>query len=771
MGGWGDLRLVPAAAAVWTVSLATWSAGPRGGALGAAAWGALAVLACAGVLLGMRGAATRASQGLAPLLVLAAVAGAAAALTSGAAVSSRAWISAHEHAWVEARGLVTEVRPVHSAAAEPRVAVRVDVEAWREPGSSVWRRGAGLVVLLTDAADAPERGGEVTWRGTTSPSTHGTVDALIAGRIGEAAPPAGWRAVAAGAREHLRDALIGADPVTAPVVAGMVVGDTSAMDPALVAQMRVSGLAHLTAVSGAHFAILAAAVGAGLRRTRASPVLVALGTLLACVAFAATVSGGGSVLRALAMAAIAAGALIAGRRGQTVPGLAATVIVLIVVRPELARDAGLALSVAAVAAIGLLAPGLAARLRRRLAAPLADAAALTLAAQAACLPILAAIEAGVGPWAVAANAVATPAAIPVTLLGVAALVLGGPLPAVAHALAQAAAACAWPVVLAARAFTSAPGGELTSAIGARGVMLGIVSVVALALAARAPRPWWAWGVAIACVAAALLHAPPRWLPAALGGAIDGWTVVACDVGQGDALVVRAGGAVVMVDVGPSGEAAAACLARLGVDRVDLLVLTHEHADHTGGLDAVLSAAEVSRAWLPPGASAATASSLAGVDARTPAPGDAVRVGGVEIAVLQTGPPPASREGTEVNDSSTVLRLEADGLVTAALGDLEVGGQRRLERVAGALGAVDVVKAAHHGSASQDEALIRAIGAPVALVSVGEGNDYGHPAPEALALYGAGGATVLRTDLCGDVVLGVREGETVLVRECRTAVGG
>ncbi|WP_062521175.1 ComEC/Rec2 family competence protein [Demequina silvatica] len=761
MGGWGDLRLVPAAAAVWTVALGAWSAGPRGGLLVAIAWCVAALAAVA----------ARTPSGLVPLLLLAAVAGGAAAATAGAAVRARAWIPAHEHAMVEARGRVVEVRPVDSAYAEPRVAVRVDVGAWREPGDATWERGAGLVVLLVDAADAPARGGEATLAGTTAPSTHGTVDALVAGRLVASTPPTGWRAVAEGAREDLRAALVGVDPVTAPVVAGMVIGDTSAMDPALVAQMRVTGLAHLTAVSGAHFAILAAAVGAGLRRARASPVLVALGTLLACVAFAATVSGGGSVLRALTMAAIAAGALVAGRRGQTAPALAAAVVVLIVARPELARDAGLALSVAAVAAIALLAPGLSTLLRRWLAAPLADAASLTVVAQAACLPILASFDAGVGPWAVAANAVATPAAIPVTLLGVAALVTAGPLPAVAHALAEAAAACAWPVVAAARAFTAAPGGELTSAIGTRGIVLGLALVVAVAVAARAPRPWWLAGAVAASAIGLLVHAPPRWLPSALGGAIDGWSVVACDVGQGDALVVQGQGAVVMVDVGPAGDAAAGCLARLGVDRVDLLVLSHEHADHTGGLEDVLAAVEVSQAWLPPAASAATASSLAGVDARLPVEGEAVRVGGVDVEVLQTGPPPASRDGTEVNDSSTVLRLTADGIVTVALGDLEVEGQRRLERVAGLLGAVDVVKVAHHGSASQEAALVRAVGAPVALVSVGEGNDYGHPSPEALALYGADGAAVLRTDLCGDVVLGTLAGEVALVRECRTAVGG
>ncbi|WP_062299187.1 ComEC/Rec2 family competence protein [Demequina maris] len=761
MGGWGDLRLVPAAIAAWGASLAVWAAGPRAGLPVA--------LACAIAALASR-VWRRGGAGVAPVLVLAVAAALAATVTTGAAVTARAWIPAHARAVVEARGLVAEVRPVDSHG-EPRVAVRVSVRAWRDVAEEGWRHGAGLVVVLASADGAPARGGVVTVRGTTEPAAAGPVDALLDGRIVAAEPPTGWRATAERARVAFRTALAGAPAETAPLVAGMVLGDTSAMDRRLVGQMRTTGLAHLTAVSGAHFAILAVALGALLRRARASPAVVAVGTVAACGAFAGVVSGGGSVLRALAMAAIAGGALLAGRRGQSIPALAATVLLLVLLRPELARDVGLALSVSAVAAIALLAPGIAARLRRGVAAPLADAAAVTLAAQAACLPVLASIEAGVGPWAVPANAVATPFAIPVTLLGVAALALAVPAPALAHLLADAAARCAYPVVAAARAFAEAPGGDLTTDVGARGVVLGIALVLAVAVAARAPRPWWRLGAAGALAFAFVLHVPPRWLPEVFGGALDGWTVVACDVGQGDALVVRGGGAVVMVDVGTADADTAGCLARIGVTRVDLLVLTHEHADHTGGVEALREVVDVRGAWLPPAPSEATLEALAGVPAAAPAVGEGAHVGGVTVEVLQTGPAPRSRDGTEVNDSSTALRIEADGLVVVALGDLEVEGQRRLEPVVAALGRVDIVKAAHHGSAAQDEALVRAIAAPVALVSVGAGNDYGHPAPEAISLYGAGGAAVLRTDLCGDIVIGVREGEPVLVRRCRNSVGG
>ncbi|WP_062303881.1 ComEC/Rec2 family competence protein [Demequina subtropica] len=758
--GWGDLRLVPTACAVWAVSLTAWHAGGR-----AAASVALGCCVVAGVAMARRVRCGTAREGVAPLLALAAVGATAAALSTSAAVEARAWIPAHEGRAQAIAGGVTEVRAVASASSEPRVAVRITVEAWR-PAGEPWRSAGGLVVVVTDADGAPVRGAHARATGVVAPAGPGSVDALLAGEMVGSTPPTGWRAALETARTRFLGILDGRGTAGA-VVAGMVLGDTSRIPQEVVGQMRTAGLAHLTAVSGAHFAILAAAIGASLRRMRAAPLVVAAVTVSACGAFALAVTGGGSVLRALAMAGIGAGALVAGRRGQPMPALSAAVIALILLRPELARDAGLALSVAAVAAITQLAPALAARLRRRVAAPLADAAAVTLAAQAACLPVLAAVDASVGPWAVAANAAAAPFAVPVTLLGALALVLAVPVPAVAAALASAAAWCAWPVVVAARAFSLVPGGGWPSATGVRGIVLGALACAALVWTARSTRGRRAAAV-LALVATAAAHAPARWLPERLGGAIGGWTVVACDVGQGDALVVHGGGAVVMVDVGSVGDAAATCLDRIGVSRVDLLILTHEHADHTGGLGAVLDAVEVTRAWPPPSPSVATRAALADVPGDEPAAGLAWAQGSVTVEALQSGPPPRGRDGTEVNDSSTVVRIAADGLVTVALGDVERDAQHRLVRTATFAG-VDVVKAAHHGSATQDPALVRAIAAPVVLVSVGEGNDYGHPSPEALALYGENGAVVLRTDLCGDVVLGERDGAPVLVRSCRDPV--
>ncbi|WP_307868734.1 ComEC/Rec2 family competence protein [Cellulosimicrobium cellulans] len=285
-----------------------------------------------------------------------------------------------------------------------------------------------------------------------------------------------------------------------------------------------------------------------------------------------------------------------------------------------------------------------------------------------------------------------------------------------------------------------------------------------------------------------------------GGAVPhDWAVVACDVGQGDALAVRSGPrSAVVVDVGPPGAAAGGCLDRLGVDRVDLLVLSHFHADHVGGLDAVLRGRTVARALVtatadPPEQAERTLAALtdAGVPVQVAQPGATgglggpdgmgggedrgasadLGAGGVRWEVLQAGvgggPPSAPRPSAGraaaesdggANDASVALLLHVAGMDVVALGDLEDAGQAALARTLAQRGSgpVDVVKVAHHGSATQSDRLARLLSPTVALVSSGE-NTYGHPTDRALDLYRGVGATVLRTDTCGTFALVVRDG--------------
>src|SRR5665811_836612 len=197
-----------------------------------------------------------------------------------------------------------------------------------------------------------------------------------------------------------------------------------------------------------------------------------------------------------------------------------------------------------------------------------------------------------------------------------------------------------------------------------------------------------------------------------------WRVVVCDVGQGDALVVRSGpGAAVVVDVGPDGPDAAACLDRLGITRIDLLVLTHHHADHVDGLDEVLGGREVLQALVSPLAepvdqawhtrAALEAAGVPIVVGAAQGLGSAGRAGEVTWTVLSpasAGSVTRSTEptGSQINDSSLVVLLQAPDLTVLALGDAGPVVQERLAALlvrAPPAWAADVVKVAHHGSAS------------------------------------------------------------------------
>jgi competence protein ComEC len=256
---------------------------------------------------------------------------------------------------------------------------------------------------------------------------------------------------------------------------------------------------------------------------------------------------------------------------------------------------------------------------------------------------------------------------------------------------------------------------------------------------------------------AVLVRPPTW-----GWPPDGWVLVACDVGQGDALVLRTGeGQAVVVDAGPEPRAVDRCLDRLRVSDVPLLVLTHFHADHVDGIAGVFEgrdvhAVQTSRLLDPPGGveEADDVARAAGLVPQAATYGETRVVGAATVQVLW---PPADSptrgpgDGSTANEASVVLLAEVGGLRLLLTGDVEPEGQEALSRMLPGLH-VDVLKLPHHGSAHQDEPWLISLEASVVLVSVGADNDYGHPADSALRPLVAADAHVYRTDQDGDLAV-------------------
>jgi competence protein ComEC len=536
---------------------------------------------------------------------------------------------------------------------------------------------------------------------------------------------------------------------------GLVVGDTSRLDPALEEDFRTTGMTHLNAVSGANVAIILGVILFVVRWIGLGPVLTTLVCGVALVGFVILARPSPSVVRAAAMGAIGLLGLAAGRPRAALPALAAAVAVLIVVDPELAGDAGFTLSVLATSGLLLLAPKWRDGLRRGgWPSGAAEALAVPAAAQVACGPVIAGLSGTVSLVAIPANLVVVPAIAPATLLGVAAAVLSPVWPAGAEFAAWLGH---WPaqwLVLVATYGARVPAGALPWPDGVVGALLLAVITVAMLVAAR--RPLVRRLAAVVALGGILGALPVRLL--APGWPPPRWLIVTCAVGQGDAIVLPAGaGRAVVVDAGPEPNAVDHCLRRLGVRRVVLFVVSHFHVDHIGGVRGVFRnravAAVITPDWPdPPSGRAAVAEQAAA--ARTPmyavGPGWSYAVGGLDLTVL--GPfEPLHGTNSDPNNNSLVLRARVDGRTVLLPGDAETDEQQELLTHLGpAAMHADVLKVAHHGSAYQEPKFLDAVDPAVALVSVGLDNDYGHPNAALLARLTRGGTRVLRTDQSGDL---------------------
>jgi competence protein ComEC len=274
-------------------------------------------------------------------------------------------------------------------------------------------------------------------------------------------------------------------------------------------------------------------------------------------------------------------------------------------------------------------------------------------------------------------------------------------------------------------------------------------------------------VLVVAVAAAVAALPVRLVTA--GWPPRDWLAVACDVGQGDAVVLSAGpGAAVVVDAGPEPAAVDRCLRRLGVSAVPILVISHFHADHVGGVDGVLASrsvqAVVTTAFPEPATGRAAVGSAAqavGVPVWSAPAGWSVAVGRLRLTALSTVEPLLGTR-SDPNNNSLVLRVVVGGHTLLLAADAEAEQQRALLGAYGAAGVrAEVVKLAHHGSAFQDPDFLDAVGAGAALVSVGAGNGYGHPNAAVLDHLARLGSRIMRTDRDGDVAV-VADGHRLAV---------
>lgn len=671
--------------------------------------------------------------------------------------------------------VVAPPRPVNSTY-EERYLVHLRVEQVSGRGIS-GTAAARLIAWGDDAWGALQLGERIEISGQLRPTAPG--DVAIAELRPTTEPvtlsePEGLDRLVTTIRTRFPAALAYAEPDIAALAQGIAIGNDSALSAHAKAAMRTTSLTHLTAVSGAHFAIIAGALFA-LGMVAGWPLWARLGvTALGLAAVIVVVGPEPSVLRGGAMAAIGLTAVITGRGRSAMTALSAAVILLVTADPWLGRSLGFILSVVATAALILVATPLASWLTGRVPRWLAFAVSVPLAAQLACTPILLMVDPYLATYGVLANLLALPAVAVATIFGLLAALIAPVSVGVATVISMPAyLASAW-ILWVATTLAGWPAARLTWPGGWAGVTLFLVLVMVTLLAVR----WWQRvnrrrrliaaamiGVTAVIAVTAGVIRPRSALPSS-------WDVIACDVGQGAATLVRTTAGAILIDAGPPGGDVAACLHAGGVTHLALLVLSHPHADHVGGLEEVLQTVSVADVLVPPidTAKAREVDDIlqsAGVEVHTTSHGWHGQVGEVSWQVLWppdrvVSSPDTGADNSAINDASLSMHFTwPSGFTLITLGDLEADGQNRL--LAANPGQINAtaLMVSHHGSANQSATLLDLIAPHIAIVSVGE-NDYGHPHPATLDLLAD--VVVVRTDECGTFALSVG-GDTVAVTGC------
>ena len=555
--------------------------------------------------------------------------------------------------------------------------------------------------------------------------------------------PSSWAAGLGAIREGLREN--SGDGDAGALIPGMVLGDTSKQSPEFKEAMKRSGLTHLVAVSGANFAIVSTFVLWCMQFLIRRKSLRIIATAIALACFIALVRPSPSVLRAAAMAAVLLSAQLGKRGSDSLPALGFAICAVVLGDPWQSRDAGFALSVLATAGLLLLAPRIVEKLPTH--KKLAGALAPPIAAIVFCSPILVALSGYLSPMSIIANLLAAPAVAIITVLGFIAAVVSpfapwltqfiiffihvpaGFISGVAHWVA------AFPV--------------LTIHNGLLGFGLVALILVILFLFKKS----WKQSTAVLLIIILTLGWIQRW-PA------GDWQVAQCDVGQGDSLVINLGRhRAIVIDVGPDPVAEDKCLRNLGVKEIPLLILSHFHADHVGGLSGLLKGRSVQQVWIsnnlePELQSRVALNSLKKSQIIKVQKGLTVQVGQVRLKVLW--PEATARvfeelpgEGSVINNSSIAVVAQTSDWSLFSAGDLEPPAQHELINL---VGPVDIYKLSHHGSKYQDEGLMKALSAQIALISVGVKNPYGHPAQESIDSLTRLGTQVFRTDTDGAIAV-------------------
>lgn len=574
-------------------------------------------------------------------------------------------------------------------------------------------------------------------------------------------------------------------PGRAAVVRAFATGERAGISRSVAHAFNDSGLSHLLAVSGLNLAIIAGlfaiclawvlrwfpAVTLGFGALRLASVIA----IPFVVLYTLIVGASPSAIRAAIMVIALLGAQLVRRISEPWSALALALLVMLAWDPASLGDVSFQLSFAAVAALLRLYPAM----RARWAATLlrwpwwsrwpVDVALASAAATIGTAPLVARHFQRMSLAGLLANVPAAPLAslvlVPLSLAGG---VLGTVHDGLAQPVLQLAGYAAEALTALATTAASMPGAAIRvpqpSALECILFYVGTIGLSLRPASRRARRIGFVAFMALAVIFTTL-QLSRRWT--------DDLRVTFLPVGQGDGAVVEfPGGHVMVVDTGPAyGDFSAAetvmipYLRYRRITSIDTLVLSHAHADHTGGLATFEREFDIAEVWFTDDVrevESAVLEPMARLKRRWPI--QPRSIGGVQVTVLS--PVTTASAAAKVNDGSIVLRLDYGRRAIVLAGDAERDAEASM--VDQSLAPVDVLKAGHHGSrTSSTDVFLERLRPAHVVVPVGRANRFGFPHPEVLARFARIGAQVWRTDEHGEIVV-TTDGDTLTVTPHRQA---
>jgi competence protein ComEC len=520
------------------------------------------------------------------------------------------------------------------------------------------------------------------------------------------------------------------------LIPGMILGDTSLQSELFTSQMRRAGLSHLTAVSGANFAIVSALVFYLFRGVVPKIIPRLILTSIFLVVFLLLVRPSPSVLRAGVMAAVVLLSKASGNARNSVAALATAIAVLLLLDPFQAVDPGFVLSVLATSGLIFIAPRLTEKLKQYLPEWLAEIIAIPCAATITCTPYIIFLSGEVSILSVLFNVLVAPFVAPITILGFIA-VLALPIPFLSEFLLLIAKGFSQWIVFISGLTHHVPSWGITPLL-----MIILIILVSITLQRRSLSNF----VVLVLALLAINSAPRIAFPG------NDWKVLQCDVGQGDALLINlGGGSAILFDAGPDPNLLRRCLSVAKIDSLPLVIISHGHADHYFGMKEISSWIDVGTIWSN---GSAFVKEMTEDQAITVEQGVRAHIGEVKLEVLWPNPvlrdfASVDGDGSSENNRSLVLLVTMNGVRILVTGDIEPEVQRLISEKYD-LSDIDILKVPHHGSRFQDLSFISEVSPELSFISVGAGNSYGHPNSELIEELIERGSQVARTDSDGPI---------------------